>query len=120
MIRSMTGYARLETQNDEGRIVWEMRAVNHRYLDLSFKLPDDFRVLEADIRAAVAPAISRGKVEISLRYAREGAAASTLNIDRARLDEVQQALDVVGAQLPPVQSAPHWHSFFHWTYNIFD
>lgn len=34
MIRSMTGYARLETQNDEGRIVWEMRAVNHRYLDL--------------------------------------------------------------------------------------
>jgi len=99
MIRSMTGYARLESQNDEGRIVWEMRAVNHRYLDLSFKLPDDFRVLEADIRAAVAPAISRGKVEISLRYAREGAAASTLNIDRARLDEVQQALDVVGAQL---------------------
>ena len=99
MIRSMTGYARLETQNDEGRIVWEMRAVNHRYLDLSFKLPDDFRVLEADIRAAVAPAISRGKVEISLRYAREGAAASTLNIDRARLDEVQQALDDLGTQL---------------------
>lgn len=99
MIRSMTGYARFESQNDDGRVVWEMRAVNHRYLDLSFKLPEDFRVLEADIRAAVAPAISRGKVEISLRYSRENASASTLVIDQDRLVEVQQALDAVGAQL---------------------
>ena len=68
-------------------------------LDLGFKLPEDFRVLEADIRAAVAPAISRGKVEVSLRYSREAATATTLNIDHARLDEVQQALDAVGAQL---------------------
>jgi uncharacterized protein (TIGR00255 family) len=99
MIRSMTGYARLETQADDGRTVWEMRAVNHRYLDLVLKLPEEFRTLEADIRSAVGASVARGKVELSLRYGRDDAASSALMLDSARLTEVQQALDAVGAQL---------------------
>ena len=45
MIRSMTGYARVETQGPWGRLSWELRSVNHRYFDFSIKAPEDFRAL---------------------------------------------------------------------------
>ena len=49
MIRSMTGYARAETQAPWGRISWELRSVNHRYLDLQLKMPEEFRALESEL-----------------------------------------------------------------------
>ena len=51
MIRSMTGFARVEAQTGSGRLSWELRAVNHRYLDLSLKLPEEFRAIENELRA---------------------------------------------------------------------
>ena len=52
MIKSMTGYARVERAGEWGRISWEMRSVNHRYLDVQFKMPDEFRALESELRVA--------------------------------------------------------------------
>src|SRR3546814_5797965 len=71
MIRSMTGYARVEASFAWGRLSWELRSVNHRYFDVSFKVPEEFRVLEGELRQAAGGTISRGKVECGLRYARE-------------------------------------------------
>ena len=68
MIRSMTGFARIERQFDFGRLSWEMRSVNHRYLDFSLRLPEEFRPLEADIRKSLGQHLSRGKIEASLRF----------------------------------------------------
>ena len=53
MIRSMTGFARLERQYEFGRLSWEMRSVNHRYLDFGLRLPEEFRPLESDIRTCL-------------------------------------------------------------------
>ena len=102
MIRSMTGYARVEQQTSFGRISWEMRSVNHRYLDLSFKLPEEFRSLENDLRNAAGMQLSRGKVEISLRYNRESATASALQLDTDRLAHLRDALDTVGGLMGPM------------------
>lgn len=102
MIRSMTGYARVEQQTSFGRISWEMRSVNHRYLDLSFKLPEEFRSLENDLRNAAGVQLSRGKVEISLRYSRESATASALQLDTDRLAHLRDALDTVGGLMGPM------------------
>lgn len=102
MIRSMTGYARVEQQTSFGRISWEMRSVNHRYLDLSFKLPEEFRSLENDLRNAAGVQLSRGKVEISLRYSRESATASALQLDTERLAHLRDALDTVGGLMGPM------------------
>lgn len=102
MIRSMTGYARAERQNPLGRVSWEMRSVNHRYLDLGFKLPDEFRVLENELRPRIAAEVSRGKVEVSLRYAREASAASALVLDPDRLAQLRTALEIVGESIGPV------------------
>ena len=68
MIRSMTGFARVERQYDFGRLSWEMRSVNHRYLDFGLRLPEEFRPLEADIRKTLGQYLSRGKIEANLRF----------------------------------------------------
>ena len=63
MIRSMTGFARVERQYEFGRLSWEMRSVNHRYLDFGLRLPEEFRPLEADIRKRLGQYLSRGKID---------------------------------------------------------
>jgi uncharacterized protein (TIGR00255 family) len=87
MIQSMTGFARLERQYEFGRLSWEMRSVNHRYLDFGLRLPEEFRPLEPEIRKRVGEFIGRGKVEASLRFFEAAGATGsglTLNISLAR------------------------------------
>jgi uncharacterized protein (TIGR00255 family) len=72
----MTGFARVQESNDAGSITWELRSVNHRYLELGIKLPEDFRQLEPGIRKLAAKYLTRGKVDLGLRY---------------KLDQLQQA-----------------------------
>ncbi len=69
MIQSMTAFARQQVQGDWGTLVWEIRSVNQRYLEISLRLPDGFRELEALLRAAIRQSIQRGKIECTLRYA---------------------------------------------------
>jgi uncharacterized protein (TIGR00255 family) len=66
MINSMTGFARTETQLANGSLLWEMRSVNHRYLEIQLRLPEGWRHLEAELRQLVTEHISRGKVDASL------------------------------------------------------
>ncbi len=68
MIRSMTAFSRQETQHSWGHLVWEIRSVNHRYLEISTRLPEEFRALEPKIKGEVAAKLSRGKIECNLRY----------------------------------------------------
>ena len=68
VIRSMTGFARVQESNDAGSITWELRSVNHRYLELGIKLPEDFRQHEAKIRKLAAKFLTRGKIDMGLRY----------------------------------------------------
>ena len=67
MIRSMTAFARQQAQYDWGTLAWEIRSVNHRYLELSFKLPDHLRALESILRERLRQRLTRGKVECALR-----------------------------------------------------
>jgi uncharacterized protein (TIGR00255 family) len=104
MIRSMTGYARAESQGSWGRMSCELRSVNHRYLDLQIKVPDELRVIENDMRAMAAARISRGKVEIGLRFNRDAAGNNALDIDQERLSAVLTAVNAISVNLPA--SAP--------------
>ncbi|MCI8551148.1 MAG: YicC family protein [Lachnospiraceae bacterium] len=64
MIKSMTGFGRCETSNENYRISVEMKSVNHRYLDLGIKMPKKFNPFEAEIRKLLKDKIQRGKVDI--------------------------------------------------------
>jgi uncharacterized protein (TIGR00255 family) len=87
MIRSMTGFARAERQLEYGRMSWEMRSVNHRYLDMVLRLPEEFRPLETEIRKTLGQYLSRGKIEATLRFDEQAGAAGSgyeLNLSLAR------------------------------------
>jgi uncharacterized protein (TIGR00255 family) len=64
----MTAFARVQESCDSGTLTWEIRSVNHRYLEPGLKLPDDFKSLEPEIRKLLSQYLNRGKVDIGLRY----------------------------------------------------
>lgn len=68
MIKSMTGFGRCEAVTDECKISVEIKAVNHRYLDLSIKMPKKFNYFEAAIRTLLKDYIQRGKVDVFITY----------------------------------------------------
>jgi uncharacterized protein (TIGR00255 family) len=74
MIRSMTGFARCERQGSWGTLACELRAVNHRYLELSLRLPDDLRGVEGEARQLLGTELRRGKVDAAV-YLRGGSTA---------------------------------------------
>jgi uncharacterized protein (TIGR00255 family) len=80
MIRSMTGFARRERQFPWGLLAWEIKTVNHRFLELGCRLPEEFRAAESDFRAAVAAAVKRGKVECALHF-KPTVTAAALEVD---------------------------------------
>lgn len=64
-----------------GQVGWEIRSVNHRYLELSFRLPEPFRDLESNLRAVTSRRLKRGKVDATLRVAGDAAVSFRLNED---------------------------------------
>jgi uncharacterized protein (TIGR00255 family) len=72
MIASMTGFARHDTEAEGQSLVWEIRSVNHRYLDLRIQLPDALRALETEVRAQLQQSLGRGKVDAVLRLESPG------------------------------------------------
>ena len=68
MLKSMTGFGRYEETTDQYKISVEMKAVNHRYLDMSIKMPKKFSYFEAGIRTLLKKYIQRGKVDVYISY----------------------------------------------------
>jgi uncharacterized protein (TIGR00255 family) len=64
----MTAFARSECTEEWGALVWELRSVNHRYLEPGFRMPDTFRFLESPLREQLRKLLSRGKVDCTLQF----------------------------------------------------
>jgi uncharacterized protein (TIGR00255 family) len=104
MIHSMTAFARESAAADHGTLTIELRSVNHRYLDCSFKLPDSLRSLEAGFRERASQSLARGKLECMLRLQNPGAASGgPLAVDQQRLGQVLAAAQQVAEKLPDAQ-----------------
>jgi uncharacterized protein (TIGR00255 family) len=103
MIRSMTAFSRQEHPCLHGRLVWEIRSVNHRYLDISIRLPEEFRSLEQAVRDAVSAKLNRGKVECHLKYTagHELSPGFTLNSELA--NKLIEACTSLSTQMPAFQ-----------------
>jgi len=97
MIRSMTGFARRERQGPWGTLTCEIRAVNHRYLELSLRMPEDLRALENDARQALSAALRRGKVDAGLYLRGTPAQTAAIEINRPLVEQLARtAADVAG------------------------
>ncbi len=96
MLRSMTAFARQEQSSAWGAIIWELRSVNHRYLETSLRLPEALRNLETLARERIAAKLSRGKVEGTLKLQTTGAALTAISLNQPvveRLLEVASELE---------------------------
>jgi uncharacterized protein (TIGR00255 family) len=100
MIRSMTGFARRERQYPWGVIAWELKTVNHRFLEIGCRLPEDFRAAESEFRQTIAGSVRRGKVDGSLHF-RPTASAATLEIDADLLASLTQRAQQAASQAGP-------------------
>ncbi len=90
MIKSMTAFSRVQQSNDSGEIVWELKSVNHRYLEPGFKLPDDFKQIEPAIRQKLGQSLKRGKLDISLRYRLSTQDATNINLNEELVKQLRQ------------------------------
>ena len=98
MLKSMTGFARHSSQFEGGSLIWEIKTLNHRYLEQSIKLPEELHSLEIPVREKIATYIRRGKVECHCRYQpRAGKSLCyQINTDAAKqiMDLHQQAAEL--------------------------
>jgi len=87
MLRSMTAYASATRSTPQGGLNCELRSVNHRYLELGIRLPEEFRALEPLLRERIATRVSRGKLELNLRLQRSDTEA-TLSVNQVLLRQL--------------------------------
>lgn len=82
MITSMTAYGRTEEQGESGHVIWEIRTVNHRYLEINTRLPDELRMLETAIREHISGKIKRGKIDCVLKFEAKIEESDVLSINK--------------------------------------
>ncbi len=102
MLHSMTGFARESVETDTGTLTWEIRAVNHRYLDVQFKLPEDLRPKEQAFRQQAGMRLGRGKVECALYFRRAVHQESELQIDTDLVELIGHRISELTSKLPNV------------------
>lgn len=102
MIRSMTAYERRERTGDWGRLAWELRSVNHRFLDVYPRLPEELRQLEPLVRERIAGRLARGKVECSLRFQAAPGIAAGPEIDWSYTDQLLAACAALAQRMSAV------------------
>lgn len=95
MTLSMTAFARVERQLDAGLFCWEIKTVNHRYLDASFRLPEAFRFMEIQFRSMMRGLVNRGKIECQLRFDSLNAQNQSIVVNEVLIDRLLE----VGGQL---------------------
>jgi uncharacterized protein (TIGR00255 family) len=94
----MTGFARRERQFPWGLLAWELKTVNHRFMEVGCRLPEEFRAAEADFRQTIAGAVRRGKVDCSLHF-RPAAATNSLEVDADLLGSLTLRAQQIAADL---------------------
>ena len=94
MTSSMTAFARVQVQEDWGSLVWEIRSVNHRYLEPHFRLPEQAREIEPGLREVLRKQLNRGKVECSLKL-QLAESGQKLKLNEAVLEEIQAAVNKI-------------------------
>jgi uncharacterized protein (TIGR00255 family) len=100
----MTAFAGNVAEIGNLTINCELRSVNHRYCDITLKLPDCLRFIEADLRSAIAAKISRGKVECSLSYKKQAKDGQNFMVNTNAVAALLAATDVIEQQMPAALS----------------
>ena len=96
----MTAFARLEDTCEQGHLSWELRSVNHRYLDLNFRLPEAARGLEPRLRKHLQTKLARGKVDCVLRHQPTDNQSAAFDLNAPLLKSLLRQIANVHSKLP--------------------
>jgi uncharacterized protein (TIGR00255 family) len=99
----MTGFAASDALATPFQISWELRSVNHRFLDIGFRLPEEFRSLESAFRERVAAVLKRGKVDCTLKLTVQSGHSGAAEIDTDALRALARLQAAVRDELPDAQ-----------------
>ena len=99
MIHSMTAYGRVENSEGQNSISCEIRSVNHRYSEISIRLPEELRPLEQKIRDHISGKIKRGKIECNIRIEKHNAYDESLSINQDLLKNIIEAAKRINSDL---------------------
>ena len=113
MSKSMTAFARETHAGEQGELTWELRSVNHRFLETFVRLPEDLRNLEAGVRERISARLDRGKVDCSLRFSPSPAASGELRINHRFLELLLAAGAEVAERLGQ-HAAPEPFDLLRW------
>jgi uncharacterized protein (TIGR00255 family) len=91
MIRSMTAYARVESERREGALIWELRSVNHRFVDVALKMPEALRFLEIEARNRIGVRLRRGRIECTLTWKSIGKSAESIRLNSGLISALLSA-----------------------------
>lgn len=100
MLHSMTGFARQSVESALGTLSWELRAVNHRYLEVQFRLPEELRPKEQVFKQQVSAALKRGKVDCSLHFQHAAGRQGDMPLDAVLVELIAARAAEVAAKLP--------------------
>lgn len=99
MLKSMTAFARVQQSADFGALIWEIRSVNSRYLDINCRLPEEFRAQEGRVRECINNRLQRGKVECTLRFMPEQVTETGIRINDALVRSLLEASQQINTRL---------------------
>ncbi|EIC19882.1 TIGR00255 family protein [Thiorhodovibrio frisius] len=99
MIKSMTAFARRQTGGASGELSWEIRSVNHRFLEPNLRLPEELRGLDPDVRERLSARLSRGKIDCTLRFVAPTGGGVELRINEPLLSQVLSAAERIAARM---------------------
>ena len=105
MTISMTAFARSETAVEDCQLVWEVRSVNHRYLDINLKLPDELRQLDSKCRQAISAFVNRGRIDAHLKIEKPASTGNHAIIDLDAVNAVTGMLGQIEKAHPGLQTA---------------
>jgi uncharacterized protein (TIGR00255 family) len=114
MITSMTGFARSEASGAFGQLTCELRSVNHRYLESGFRLPEELRGLESELRQTLAKQLNRGKVDCTVHFRAAMGAERALVIDPDALQRLLVRVREVSDALPTEHAAVDVMEVLRW------
>lgn len=103
MTASMTAFARQQSDHDFGTLTWEIRAVNHRYLEPTFRLPESLRHLEGMFREQLRQSVQRGKLEAQLKFQSATSTDTKITLNETVLQQLKATADAITTHFPQSQ-----------------
>ena len=113
MLKSMTAFARVDENHPMGNFVWEVRSINHRYLEVGFRLPEELRPAEFELRKIVQGLLNRGKVDCTFRLKTTSETQVDLTINHALLDRLLEQTQILRDKAPEIH-APNAVELLNW------